>query len=113
MLAHLSDGVFAWVVVLKLLRNTSFGKEVSFSDVHGAFPYKLYAEVIGSNAFGKFIVITSSHKIDISGDKATVEFDTGAYTKYRSPRYTIKVLKPLDVKSKDLKLTVYSIASTQ
>lgn len=113
MLAHLSDGVFAWVVALKLLRNTSFGKEVSFSDVHGAFPYKLYAEVIGSKAFGKFIVITSNHKIDISGDKATVEFDTEAYTRYRSPRYTIKVLKPLDVKSKDLKLTVYSIVSTQ
>lgn len=97
------------MIALKLLRNSDFDKEVSFSDIHGEFPYKVYAEVIGSNAYGKFIVIVSSGKIEVSGEKMTVEFNTGASTKYRSPRYSIKLLKPLDVKNQDLKLVVYNI----
>ena len=97
------------MVALKLLRNHNFDKEVSFSDIHGAFPYKVYAEVIGSNAYGKFIVMVSSSKIEVNSEKMPVEFNTGASTKYRSPRYSVKILKPLDVKNQNLKLTVYDI----
>lgn len=97
------------MVKLRLVRNSKFNGEVSFNEIHGEFPYKLYAEVIGSNAYGKNIVIVSSSDLRITGDKIVVEFIADASTKYRSTRYSAKVLKPLDVKQQGLELTVYNV----
>lgn len=94
---------------MRLLKNNEFTGVVSFSEIHGAFPYKLYAEVIGSNAYGKFIVIVSNREIKVEGDKITVEFSADSSTKYRTSRYSAKVISPLDVKNNNLMLTVYTV----
>lgn len=57
---------------MNIKRHEKYSEPVNIQDVHGEFPYKLYVEVIGTNAYGRYIVIVSSTPFEIN-DNETVK----------------------------------------
>lgn len=81
--------------------NKKFDGRVSLKDVHGAFPYKYYVELIGANNIGRYIVIVGNKQIQAKvGDKISLEMNIGKVNSViKSNKCFGKIVQPMEVKS--------------
>ena len=81
--------------------NKKFDSRVSLKEVHGAFPYKYYVELIGANNIGRYIAIVGNEQLPAKvGDKISLEMNIGQTNSViKSSKCFGKIVQPMEVKA--------------
>ena len=83
-------------MVLKIEQSESIKDKVTYKDVHGKFPYKLYLEVKGNCKYGRYIVVVGNEqyyevdKIKIKVKGATEQRENTIFNKDKFNSFFVK-----------------------
>ena len=83
-------------------------------DIHGEFPYKLYLEIIGTNVYGRYIVVVSNKEFKLQGNnKIPLSFirrNNGARQIGFVSEYNARMVSPIEIKRNNIEMYVFEIA---
>lgn len=57
---------------MTIKRVVEYDKPMPIPEIHGKYPFKLYLEMIGTNKYGRYIVIVSKQLVDFVGEYTKV-----------------------------------------
>ena len=93
---------------MKVTYNNDYAKPVTLDEIHGSYPYKLYLEVIGTNVFGKYIVIVSEDEIEIENpDKVQLEIDRSTIRLLGNNTFSGKKVNPVKIRRENESMRVF------
>ena len=97
---------------VRIHRVNKYKEPVRVEDIHGEFAYKHYIRVLGTNIFGKYIVIVSNKDLGIAyGEKVPLTFDMSGSAKriIGNGKYRGERVNPVVIKNDNAKILVYEV----
>lgn len=101
---------------MKIKRHSGYEDTVTLGSIHGAYPFKVYLELYSKTNTDQHIVVVSNKPIGNIENEVRVQFENSdsskgvtnkTLLKLKSSAHLAKVLNPVEVRQRDLRLRVY------